>query len=134
MRYKILALAFTMLLPAVLLSQYGSPRVRRSGGAKANPAPSSGNVPNPTFEGTLKLLNNKEIMLQLQSDQIVTIRRDRKTKFFENGKEIKASDIDLGTPLAIDVKEDLDLKPIAVKVMVKPAEAPKPLEKSPPGA
>jgi hypothetical protein len=134
MRYRILALALTMVLPAVLLSQYGSPRSRRSGGAKANPAPSPGNVPNPTFEGTLKMLNNKEIMLQLQSDQIVSIRRDRKTKFFENGKEIKPSDIDLGTPLAVDVKEDLDLKPIAVKVMVKPSEAPKPLEKSPPGA
>lgn len=131
MRYKILALAFTILLPAVLLSQYGSPRVRRSGSSKANPAQASGSVPNPTFEGTLKLLNNKEIMLQLQSDQIVTIRRDRKTKFFENGKEIKASEIDLGTPLEIDVKEDLDLKPIAVRVMVKPAEAPKPLDKSP---
>lgn len=80
----------------------------------------------------MKMLNNKEILLQLQSDQMLSIRRDRKTKFFENGKEIKASDIDLGTPLAVDVKEDLDLKPVAVRVVVR-TESEKPAEKGPPG-
>lgn len=77
-------------------------------------------MPNPTFEGTLKMLTRKEIVIQLQSDQTLSIRRDRKTKFLEKGKEIKPESIEVGTPLAIDVKEDLDLKPMAVRVVVNP--------------
>ena len=125
MRYGILVLSLAILLPAVTWAQYPYPypTVRRSGG-KANAAPPSGNQPNPTFEGTLKMMTKKEIMLQLQSDQIVTIRRDHKTKFIEKDKDIKPDNIEIGTALAIDVKEDLDLKPMAVRVVVqKPATA-----------
>src|SRR5260370_13885362 len=109
MRYKIFALALAILLPAMSFSQSGYPRTSRSG-SKANPAPPTSGVPNPTCEGTLKMLTNKEIVIQLQSEQTLSIRRDRKTKFFENDKEIKPGNIAVGTPLAIDVKEDLDLK------------------------
>jgi len=87
-------------------------------------------MPNPTFEGTLKMLTNKEILIQLQSEQTLEIRRDRKTKFLENDKEIKPDTIAVGTPLAIDVKEDLDLKPMAVRVIVNPPP-PKSAEKNP---
>lgn len=120
MRCCILALAIAIVLPAVSLSQNGYPRTRRSGSSKANPAPSSERVPNPTFEGTLKMLTKKEILIQLQSEQTLSIRRDRKTRFVENDKEIKPDNIAVGTPLAIDVKEDLDLKPLAVRVVVNP--------------
>jgi len=131
MRYKILALALAIGLPAVAWSQtgYPYPRTRRSG-TRANPtAPASG-APNPTFEGTLKMLSHKEIVIQLQSEQTLTIRRDRKTKFLENEKEIKPENIAVGTPLAVDVKEDLDLKPMAVRVVVNPPP-PKSTEKTP---
>lgn len=87
---------------------------------KANAAPPTGDQPHPTFEGTLKMITKKEIFLQLQTDQTVTIRRDHKTKFVENDKDVKADNIEVGTPLAIDVKEDLDLKPIALRVVVNP--------------
>ena len=68
----------------------------------------------------MKMLTNKEITIQLQTDQTLEIRRDRKTKFYENDKEIKPDKIAAGTPLAIDVKEDLDLHPLAVRVVVNP--------------
>ncbi len=121
MRYGIFVLALAILLPAISPAQYPYPypAVRRSGG-KANVAPPSGNQPNPTFEGTLKMMTKKEIMLQLQSDQVVTIRRDHKTKFIEKDKDVKPDNIEVGTALAIDVKEDLDLKPMAVRVVVNP--------------
>ena len=67
------------------------------------------------------MMTHKEIMLQLQTDQTVSIRRDRKTKFLENDKEIKPESIAVGTPLAVDVKEDIDLKPMAVRVVANPA-------------
>ena len=68
------------------------------------------------------MMTNKLITLQMQTeDQLVNIRRDHKTKFLENGKQIKPSEIAVGTPLAIDVKEDVDLKPLAVRVIVNPS-------------
>jgi hypothetical protein len=118
MKYKTLTLALALLVPAVSTGQNGYPRTKRST-SKANPAPPQAGL-SPTFEGTLKFLTNKEIVIQLQSEQLLSIRRDRKTKFVENDKEIKAADIAPGTPLAIDVKEDIDLKPIALKVVVNP--------------
>ena len=92
---------------------------RRPQGANATVNPEDKGL-TPTFEGTLKMLTRKAITIQLQSDQLLEIRRDHKTKFVENGKEIKPSDIAVGTPLAIDVHEDIDLHPIAVRVVVNP--------------
>jgi hypothetical protein len=131
MKYMIFVLTLAVLLPAATLGQsgYPYPRTRRSG-PKVNAAPPSGGVPNPTFEGTLKMLTHKEIVIQLQSEQTLSIRRDRKTKFVENDKEIKPESIAVGTPLAVDVKEDLDLKPMAVRVVANPAP-PKSSEKTP---
>jgi hypothetical protein len=122
-RFAVLA-----LMLAVMFGQtWGQTRGRRSG-PKANPEAPGAGMPTPTMEGTLKMMTNKEITLQLQSEQMVIVRRDRKTKFLENGKEVKPSDIAVGTPLAIDVKEDLDLKPLAVRVIVNPPP-PKPEQK-----
>ena len=129
MRYSALALAILIVIPVLGFSQSGYPRTRRSG-QKINAAPPAAGMPNPTFEGTLKMLTNKEILIQLQSEQTLEIRRDRKTKFLENDKEIKPDTIAVGTPLAIDVKEDLDLKPMAVRVIVNPPP-PKSAEKNP---
>ncbi len=112
MRYKVTSLLLALLISGIAVGQ-------RRTATKANPAPSQAAL-SPTFEGTLKLLTNKEIVIQLQSDQLLSIRRTRKTKFVENGKEIKPSDIAQGTPLAIDVKEDIDLKPLALRVVVNP--------------
>jgi|ERR1051326_2551992 hypothetical protein len=117
MRYWIFTLVVAIVLPALASSQSGYPRTRRS---KANPAPPSNALPTPTFEGILKMMTHKEIVIQLQSEQTLSIRRDRKTKFVEKEKEIKPESIAVGTPLTIDVKEDLDLKPLAVKVVVNP--------------
>lgn len=125
MRYKILAWTIAIVLPAVAWSQ-GIYRRRPT----INAAPPVSGVPTPTFEGTLKSLSKKEIVIQLQSDQTLTIRRGRKTKFLENEKDVKPENIALGTPLAVDVKEDLDAKPLAVRVVVNPPP-PKETEKTP---
>lgn len=125
MRYRILALTIAMVLPAAAWSQY-YPRRRPT----INAAPPARGVPTPTFEGTLKSLTKKEIVIQLQSEQDLTIRRNRKTKFLENEKDVKPDSIALGTPVAIDVKEDLDAKPMAVRVVVNPPP-PKETEKHP---
>ena len=57
------------------------------------------------FRGKLKLLNNKEIVIENDSKQMVLIRRSHKTKFLRNNMEIEPSDIDLETPVTVDATE-----------------------------
>ncbi len=71
-----------------------------------------------TFHGSLKKMTKKEILIQSDDHQLLTIRRNRETKFTKDNQEIKAYAIDLETPLTIDVRQDVDLKLIAVNVMV----------------
>src|SRR6266404_3093799 len=74
-----------------------------------------------TFHGTVKQLDKKEITIQTEGDQTVTIRLSRKTKFLKDGQEIKRTDIDLNARVSVDAREDVDLKPIAVAVAIDSA-------------
>jgi hypothetical protein len=57
-----------------------------------------------TLHGKLKELNDKIIEIETHECHIISIRRTHKTKFFKNCEPIKASDIDLETAVAIDVR------------------------------
>jgi hypothetical protein len=70
------------------------------------------------FRGKLKLLNNKEIVIENDSKQMVLIRRSHKTKFLRNNLEIKSSDIDLETPVTVDATESASVSLLAVNVSV----------------
>lgn len=76
-------------------------------------------VPPITFQGRLKLITGREIVIVAENDQTISIRRTRKTKFLRGGKEIKPSDIAPGAPLTVDVVEARDLKPEAVGVIAE---------------
>ena len=102
-------------LPALLLAQY-YPRTRR-GVAPGTPNPSAYNVAG-SFHGKLKELTGKEIMIETDDSQIVSIHRSRKTKFLKGTQSIKASDIDIETPVTVDASEDVDLTLTAVSVTV----------------
>ena len=106
------------LLAAVALSftlnaQYGHRR-----GVDTVPAPVPRQNVIVTFKGVLKQMKKKQILIQGEDNQLVTIRRNKATKFFDNEKEIKATDIDLETPISIEANEDTDLKMLAVNVKV----------------
>jgi hypothetical protein len=70
------------------------------------------------FKGVLKQMKKKEILIEGDDDQLVTIRRNKATKFFDNDKAIKATDIDLETPVLIEANEDTDLKMLALTVKI----------------
>lgn len=103
-----------LLLPALLLAQY-YPRSRRLG--PSTPNPGAYNVAG-SFHGKLKDLTSKEITIETEDDQLVSIHRSRKTKFYKGTQTIKPSDIDLETPVTVDAAEDVDLSLTAVKVTV----------------
>jgi hypothetical protein len=58
------------------------------------------------FHGKLKQLTDNEIVIENRSNQMVSIRRSRKTKFLRNNEPVHPSDIDLDTPIIIEVREE----------------------------
>lgn len=78
--------------------------------------------PPVTFHGKLKELTKREIVIETDEDQALSIGRYRKTKFLKDNREIKASDIPIGASLTVDVTQDPDLKPLAVNVFVDPVK------------
>jgi hypothetical protein len=71
-----------------------------------------------TFRGKLKLLSNREIVIENDSKQMVSIRRSHKTKFLMNNQPIRPSDIDLETPVTVDATESASVSLLAVNVRV----------------
>ncbi len=103
----------------VLLSAQGIYRTRR-GVAPGTPIPDAYKGVAGSFHGTLKELTKKDIMIETEDEQTVSIRRSSKTKFLKGTETIKASDIDLETMVTIAASEDADLKLTAISVTVDP--------------
>jgi hypothetical protein len=70
------------------------------------------------FRGKVMQLNNKEIVIENDSKQMVSIRRSHQTKFLKNNKPISPSDIDLETPVTIDARETSSVNLLALEVSV----------------
>ncbi len=112
------------LFPAALLLALGFAsgaaaqiRTRRS---DANPTASTGGykAPAATMHGVLHRLTSKEVVIITDGEESVSIVRTHKTKFLRDGKEIKPSEIAMGSIVSVDVGHFPDLSPQAVNVMV----------------
>jgi len=111
-----------LLLPARLPGQY----TRRRGpvSATANAGPYGG--PAVTFNGTVKALTKKELIVELDrpdpdaEQQSLTFRLSKKTRFLKDDQPVKPSDIEAGTHITLDATRDGDLKFSALNVMVAP--------------
>lgn len=108
-----------MILPAGMPGQstYPYPYSRSRRGMPGTPNPPAYNVAG-SFHGKLKDLSSKEIMIETDDNQMVSIRRSRKTKFLKGTQSIKASDIDIETMVTVEASEDVDLKLTALNVTV----------------
>jgi hypothetical protein len=116
-------LVWTVLLVAMTAAILPGQYSRRRSVATATAGPYTG--PAVSFNGTVKSLTKKEIIIDLDSEQeSLTLRRSGKTKFFKDDKEIKAADVPVGTHVTLDATRDGDQKLSALKVMVAPAGTP----------
>jgi len=112
---KLFAMLLACLLtPFFLEAQY--PRTRRTMPSGSSPAAYKGLV--VTFHGILKKLTKKEILIESDENQLLTMRCSRKTKFQDQNGEIKLSDIDLDSRVSVDASEDVDLKLMAINVRI----------------
>ena len=110
----VLLLAF--VVSSLMYGQTRNSRERRSASPRQGLNTSAVKDLAGTFRGTLKDLTSKEIVIQNEESQTVSIRRNRKTKFLRDEREIKASEIPLDTPVTIEATQDIDLKPMAISV------------------
>jgi hypothetical protein len=107
---KFAAVALMVLLLPLLQGQHRAP------GAYSRAGAYKGVV--VTFHGALKKLTKKEILIESDENQLLTMRCSRKTKFHDQDGEIKPSDIDLESRVSVDASEDVDLKLMAINVRV----------------
>jgi hypothetical protein len=114
---KVLPLLLCALLP-VVEAQY---RGRRSaaGTATSTPLPIKGLSVN--FQGTVKKLTKKELLLESDDNRLLTMRCSKKTKFRDDDGEIKWSEVDLESRVSVEASEDNDLKLLALSVKVESA-------------
>jgi hypothetical protein len=111
-----LVLLLGVVSPMLLLSQYYPRPGRRL--APGTPNPGAYKNVAGSFHGKLKDLSKKEITIETEDSQLVSIHRSGKTKFFKGTQSIKASDIDIETPVTVDAMEDVDLTLTALSVTV----------------
>ncbi len=124
-RKKWAAIVVVLLIATGLQAQYRSRRGGRGTATENAPALKGVIV---TFHGALKKLTKKEILIQSDDNQLLTFRCSKKTKFLGTDGEIKATDIDLESPVTVSASEDTDLKLMAVSVKADPVEK-KPIER-----
>ena len=81
-----------------------------------------------TFSGLLKLVTNKQIMIEPEADNDMTFVRSKRTRFVRDGHQIKGSSIPKGSAVSIDAVQKLNGELEAVTVTVNdaaPQEQPK---------
>ncbi|MGI8741620.1 MAG: hypothetical protein ACR2NN_03420 [Bryobacteraceae bacterium] len=119
---KLLLIALALLIPAVYSAQTAHPRTRRGASPKFDSPTGTYKDLAGTFHGKLKDITGKEIVIENEQNQIVSIRRTRKTRFLKDEREIKPSEIARDTSVTVDAAEDIDLKPMALTVTVDSAQ------------
>ena len=116
----LLLVALTLLFPTMAPAQGGYARRRSVGPTSPGTLEVVKNV-NVTFHGKLKDIDKKKLMIETEEGHSVSIRLSGKTRFFQDDKQIKRSDIDLDAPITVDAREESDLSILASKVTVDPA-------------
>jgi len=82
------------------------------GGGASIPMPSgkkkadTPNGPMPNYRGLLKQMDDKTISLELDDHRVVQFKRTGKTKFYQNGDEVKTPKFSPGDQLSIEGPED----------------------------
>jgi hypothetical protein len=71
-----------------------------------------------TFYGKLRDISKSNLTIETEDQAAMEIGRSHKTKFMKAGKEVKPESIPVGTPVAVDVMKDPNLKPLAMLVIV----------------
>jgi hypothetical protein len=95
-----------VVVPGLVFAQYGRPRRTRSIGPN-NGVP-DGPTPLVTMRGTLRSINKKDVVIDAGEDQIVTLKRVKKTKFLKGTKEITPDDFPDAAAVVIEASRAMN--------------------------
>ena len=112
-----------VLVPGLVLAQYGYPRRTRRTAGPNNGVP-SGVTPVVTMRGALRLIDKKKITIDASEDQILTFKRSKKTRFLNGAKEIQPDDFPDGAAVVIEASRAMNGDYDAVNVFLGEPPAP----------
>lgn len=98
--------ALLLILPGLAFAQYGRSRRMRSIGPN-NGVP-EGATPLVTMRGTLRSISKKDVVIDAGEDQIVTLKRVKKTKFLKGTKEITPDDFPDAAAVVIEASRAMN--------------------------
>jgi len=101
--------AATLLISVLFAQPPSAGRQGRQGKARqqAQNKVSDLETPVATFQGTVRSISKKEIVLDLAEEQSIAFHISRKTKFVKDSKSIKPTAIGAGAPVTVEGKRDL---------------------------
>jgi hypothetical protein len=106
--------------------QTGRQGRRQSAGRGAHPDQSSSDKALPDFDGIVRGLDKKLLLLEEPDQNTMQLYVTRKTRYFDGDNKIKASQIKVGDRVSVEARLGPDGKPEAVNVRLereKPAQA-----------
>lgn len=113
-------LCLLLLLPFAAQPQQRTPRGRQ----QSRPNNSTPEEVLARFEGVLRALTKKEILIELPGEQTLTFRRVKKTTFYKDEKQVPAEAIAIGSAVLIEGRKemngDLDAIRVSLATPVKP--------------
>ena len=116
-----------LLVPGLVFAQYGRARRPRSPGPN-NGVP-NGATPLVSLRGKLRSIDKKQVVIDAGEDQILTLKRTKKTKFWKGAKEIKPDDFPDEARVSIEASRAMNGDLNAVNVFLgDPPKADKPPE------
>ena len=116
-----LVLLSTLCLPGPSQTRRGRQRQPQTGISDLE-------TPVATFQGTVRSINKKEIVLDMPEDQSSAFHISHKTKFVKDAKPIKPATIAAGAPVTVEGKRDAlgNTEAVTVTVDTKPPAKPAP--------
>ncbi len=115
-----------LLVAAPAACQTGRQGRRQSTGRNGNPDQSTSAKALPDFEGVVRELDKKELLLEEPDQNTMKLFVTKKTRYFDGDNKIKASQIKVGDTVSVEARLGPDGKPEAVNVRLereKPAQA-----------
>jgi hypothetical protein len=127
MRNCVLAL---LLIPMLCAQTPSTSRQPKQGRGRQQPQNRVSELETPvaTFQGTVRSISKKEIVVDMPEDQSIAFHISHKTKFIKDDKPVKPAAIVAGTLVTVDGKRDLlgNVEAVTVTVNTKPAAKPEP--------
>ena len=100
-------------------SKPARPKPPSESGAQRKPQAPKGIY--PTAHGVLKSISGSQFMLEVEEEHELKFHITRKTKIFSQNKEVKASILEPGQTLDIDMQAALDGSFDAIRITIGPA-------------